>query len=390
MPGRPGGPALARRAALALMAVASCALRAGGLQVVEQPREDVVMALAAYIDKTDVGQLFLPFVNTLRGVGFRGKVILGLWEGTTDHSGYLQRAEVTPRYIRRAECRLRYPEPKSNYITRNVCTEDFPHLKLDNARWIYGRRWLQECSGCGGWVMFADFGDINFQQNPFDLLPPVDSVPPETVYLTEEMGPRADALGRPRGVSTSHWLVKAAVEQCYGREAGLNVSGKPMLNIASSFGTRAGMLRWLGRLEEEFEDVSHRRECDPVTICDQGVFNHLFYNRGAMPYATPKRYGEWIVNTMGLPCSNAVGFSPDVSMSDLVIIDERGLVWNEDGTLPAVLHQGKVCWKNYMIPFVNGPLGGAGNPSIYTSALSRMMANATFPDRRSGTVAGPA
>merc|ERR1719461_1753613 len=107
------------------------------------------------------------------------------------------------------------------------------------------------------------------------------------------------------------------------------------------------MLKWLGQLEDEFERNANERQCDPVIIIDQGVLNYLVYVKKSMPYATPKPYGKWIVNTMGTPCSNEPGLKPDHSMSDLVIIDDAHTVWNEDGTLPAAVHQGKVCWLNY-------------------------------------------
>ncbi|CAK0851924.1 unnamed protein product [Prorocentrum cordatum] len=98
-----------------------------------------------------------------------------------------------------------------------------------------------------------------------------------------------------------------------------------------------------------------------------------------MPYATPMKYGEWIVNTMGMPCSNAPGYEPGSSMRDLVIIDSAGLVWNEDGTLPAVIHQGKVCWENYIIPHVVDNFSGTGNSSTYAATLSKMRRSAAFP-----------
>ncbi|CAK0851925.1 unnamed protein product [Prorocentrum cordatum] len=225
-------------ATAALITLAGGALRAGGLQqsppahepaawrAAERPRgEATVMALAAYARSSDVSGFPLAFVNSLRGAGFAEKIIVGMWENTTDQTDFLRRAAVTPRYIRQAPCQLRYSEaPASGYVTRNVCTEDFPHLKLDNARWVYGLRWLEECPTCSDWVMYADFGDIPRGQNPFDLLPRADSVAPETVYLTEEMRPRTDGHGRLRGVSTSTWLVQPAVTKCFGQLPGLEIT----------------------------------------------------------------------------------------------------------------------------------------------------------------------
>jgi len=343
--------------------------------------QDTVMALAAYLGRSDIAQFpSLAFINTLRGVGFKGNIFIGIWEGTADEHGYFERAKVTPKYIKQTECKLKYVAPENNYVTRNICTEDYPHLKLDNARWIYGRKWLQECRNCNGWVMYADFGDINFQQNPFTLLPDLNQVPSDTVYMTEEMLPRLDSQMHNRGTDTNHWFVKAAVTACYGPEAALTVGGKPMINIASSFGTREGMIKWLGQLEDEFEKNADQRQCDPVIIMDQGVLNYLVYVKKSMPYATSEPWGKWIVNTMGLPCSNQPGLKPDHSMDDIIIIDEAHTVWNEDGSLPAVVHQGKVCFNNYDT-FVSGMFSHWDDLHRRDDML-REMASRTFPAGR--------
>jgi len=343
----------------------------GGVGRTEPQRDtsvDAVIALAAY--SKPVSSFNLAFVNTLRGVGFRGKVFLGVWEGTEDPDGYLAKAEVTPMYLVRAPCKLRYElaAGASNYEIRNVCTVDFPHLKLEWARFLYARRWLEQCSTCTGWALHADYGDVNFQRNPFGVLPDNGQVPSDTVFLTEEMQPRVDAEGGQRGVTTSHWFVHNAVRTCYGEEAADKVANHPMLNVATTLGPRAGMLRWLGRMEEEFEKLSTRAECDPNKIADQAVFNYLVYVQDAMPWAVTKKYGAWIVNTMGLPCSNQPGKKPDHSMEDIVIIDSAGRVWNEDGTLPAVVHQGKTCHNNYMLKFVNR-FSGQGALGTYDAEL---------------------
>ncbi|CAK0827983.1 unnamed protein product [Prorocentrum cordatum] len=401
---------MAPRAAAALVALAGGALRAGGLQqsppahepaagrAAERPRgEATVMALAAYAHSSDVSRFPLAFVNSLRGAGFAGKIVVGMWENTTDQTDFLRRAAVTPKYIRQAPCQLRYSEDavgklNPGYVTRNVCTEDFPHLKLDNARWVYGLRWLEECPTCSDWVMYADFGDIpgggaeplrppaaRGLGRPRDGLPDRGDAAPHR-RARQAAGRQHQQLAGPAG---RHEVLRPAAR------AGDHVGRKPMLNIATTFGTRAGMLRWLGRLAEEFENISHRIECDPVVISKSGVLNHLFYNEKAMPYATPMKYGEWIVNTMGMPCSNAHGYEPGSSMRDLAIIDSAGLVWNEDGTLPAVIHQGKVCWENYIVPHVAYNFSGTGNSSTYAATLSKMRRSAAFPGRRQAAARGP-
>merc|ERR1719203_1980199 len=154
-----------------------------------------------------------------------------------------------------------------------------------------------------------------------------------------------------------------------------------MLNVGSTIGTRAGMLRALGRMEEEFEANSYKPSCDPLYLPDQALFNYLFYNAQAIPYATAKPYGKWLVNTMGAACANQPGLKPDHSMKDYAIIDAAGLVWNEDRTLPALLHQGKVCHLNFAARN-NARWSGAGDPSGYSSELRRMTTDATFPDTR--------
>ncbi|CAK0865911.1 unnamed protein product [Prorocentrum cordatum] len=282
-------------------------------------------------------------------------------------------------YLVRAPCQLRYElaAGASNHEFRNVCTVDFPHLTLEWTRFLYARMWLEQCSTCTGWALHADYEDVNFQRNPFDVLPDHGQVPSDTVFLTEEMQPRVDAEGGQRGATTSHWFVHDAVRRCYGQEAADKVANHPMLNAATTLGPRAGMLRWLGRMSEEFEKLSTRAECDPNMISRQAVLNYLVYVQDAMPWAMPKKYGAWIVNSMGLPCSNQPGKKPDHSMEDIVIIDGAGRVWNEDGTLPAVVQQGKTCYNNYQLKVVNR-FSGQGALGTYDAEL-RGLAAGRFP-----------
>merc|ERR1719203_2039453 len=155
-----------------------------------------------------------------------------------------------------------------------------------------------------------------------------------------------------------------------------------MLNVGSTIGTRAGMLRALGRMEEEFEANSYKPSCDPLYLPDQALFNYLFYNAQAMPY------GKWLVNTMGAACANQPGLKPDHSMKDYAIIDGSGLVWNEDGTLPALLHQGKVCHLNYNVRETQR-FNGVREPSIFSDELKAMVDHATFPGMSGMATASP-
>lgn len=330
------------------------ALRLGRISDLESLREvydstspDAVVGLALF----DSGITFhvMKFVKSARMAGYSGQIILGV------HPNFFNRSEdvqtfsllgVTPKEVKVGPCQLPFEAPPSDYFLRKVCSADFPHLKMESARFALAAKWLEDCPICTGWVLQQDVSDAYFQRPPFNGMgrPKGDEL-----IMVEEYG------GEPHGIQTTHWFVRPAVQKCYD----YTIEAHAMLCSGSIIGAKAQYVKFLQRYVEEFEsNLKKGAQCDPNSIADQAVLNHLYYS-GALAslHATSQEYGQGIVNTVGAVCSgnkeldesgNVLGHSN----TDVLKLDESGYVLNNDGSVANVVHQDKVCWKNLVLPFL--------------------------------------
>jgi len=247
--------------------------------------------------------------------------------------------------VNTAPCVLPYKAGTSAYMLRAVCSADYPSLKLESARFVLARIWIEECSLCQGWVFVCDYEDVVFQRSPFEGLGPPRG---DKLLFVEEMTPQAN-FGMGRGRDNNYGFTSGGVRNCYGQAASRLIGNTPVLNSGSILGSRASILGFLKRYQQQFEsNVPRGPPCDPISIADQAVLNYLYYT-GAFNHLAPvaTKYGEGPVLTVGLPCT---GPPRGHSSSDVVRIQD-GWLLNNDGRPANIVHQDKVCWKNVMLPF---------------------------------------
>lgn len=83
-------------------------------------------------------------------------------------------------------------------------------------------------------------------------------------------------------LTISHWLVKAMVEKCHGKDA-LTDFSQPHLNSGSTMGSREGIFQYVSAMLQEFDYMKVRDNCrSESTADDQTVHNYLYYT-GRLP-----------------------------------------------------------------------------------------------------------
>lgn len=310
---------------------------------------DALVALARY--DGNVGNL--KYVKSARMVGFNGQIILGVHPDVV-HDDQYARLGVTAKAVPTGPCKLPFDQPSSNYMLRVQCSAEFPKLKLESARFALARKWISECSECTGWVLVSDFGDFFFQRKPFEGMgfPKGDELIFQEEYFGKDSNDRKDKGGR--GVDNAYWFSHAGAESCYGAAEADRMGRTPMLNSGSIVGAREPMLKFLSKYQAEFEANTERgSKCDPNSIADQALLNYMFYtNAFADLKPTTAKHGEGPVNTIGMVCSPPAGSKKDHSATDLIKMDSKGFVLNNDGKPANAVHQDKVCWDNLVIPYV--------------------------------------
>jgi len=308
---------------------------------------DTLIALARYKDSFN-----LKYVKSARMAGFDGKIILGVHPNLNQQMrDDMAALGVIAKDVPTGPCQLPYSEPESGYKLRVDCSADFPHLKLESARFALANKWLKECEDCKGWVLVSDYGDFYFQRHPFHGMgqPTGNELIFQEEYLGKNESDRRSKGGR--GVDNTYWFTRSGATNCYGDAEAKKMGDTPTVNSGSILGGKQGMIKFLTRYQQEFEDnVQRGSKCDPNSCPDQATLNYLLYT-GAFDAFKPTRakYGEGPVVTLGMICGgNKLGHSA----TDLLRMRDGWVLKNNDELANAV-HQDKVCWLNLVIPFVN-------------------------------------
>jgi hypothetical protein len=149
----------------------------------------------------------------------------------------------------------------------------------------------------------TDIRDVVFQGNPFS-----EPIGEESIKFFAE-----DRCFSPAETNYK-WY-----EEVYGAGTGHILEGKPILCAGTTLAGRKGAIEYVSKMAAEIKRTGVARYG-----ADQAIHNGLFYT-GALPNAISvlNRQGE--VQTLGLQAS--------------FTFDARGLLLNQDGSIPAVLHQ---------------------------------------------------
>jgi len=291
------------------------------------------------------------FLKSARMAGYDGHIFLGVhpnfFENKLDVAKFAALG-VTPKKIELGPCELPYETPKDSYMLREVCSADFPHQKLESARFTLAAKWLEDCKTCTGWVAQMDVEDTFIQRPVFKGM---GTPKGNELIMVEEFAPPPQQKAQLKAGTTKHWFVEPAVESCYGYK----IEEHPMLCSGSIIGAKEQYVKFLNRFAQEFEDnVKRGAKCDPTKIADQAVLNHLFYSKAlASLGATTQKYGEGIVNTVGNVCSTEQTKKGEFTEYEGVLqLDGDGYVLNRDNSVANVVHQDKVCWKKLVLKHV--------------------------------------
>lgn len=162
---------------------------------------------------------------------------------------------------------------------------------------------LQRLTPDADTILLSDLRDVIFQADPFSV--PVAGL---ELYLED----RSSTLGTD--AFNSHWL-----RNLFGPDQLSLLAQKNTSCSGTTVGDRAAILDYLTRMSQA---ILWRRR--PLGSHDQGVHNGLL-RMGSLPSARVVPNGHGRVLTMGL--------LPQVNISP------EGVVLNDDGTVPAILHQ---------------------------------------------------
>jgi hypothetical protein len=273
---------------------------------------------------------FLPFLRSLRRVGYGGRTCVFVSQMTSDDVAALQplsddivdvdafRAAAAPDWsVRILQLSKHMKGLRKHYpsLCRRVgrivgvapgnrVAEDL-ELRLEglqSLRYAYYFAYLRDHPEFE-YVMVSDLRDVIFQRDPFEHLPERLEVfleDPSVTFAT--------------GGFNRRWFA-----DLYGENVATRVDDRVVSCSGVTFGTREGMLAYLSAMEDEVG-----RHVPPLGPHDQAIHNWLLYEgRLGEPLVVENGYGR--VLTMG--AKSHIDVSTD------------GIVMNDDASVPAVLHQ---------------------------------------------------
>lgn len=271
-----------------------------------------------------------PFARSLRATGYRGSfcVIVGkhgrgeraaldaladaVVDVGQDYPAELPAARALLAFLRRTRgLRRAYPrvfERVAGATAERAAYRRWSSLEyhlegLQALRYAHYHRYLAECAQAADVVMISDLRDVVFQRDPF--AEPVSGL---EVYLEDP------SVRIGEDAFNTRW-----VRDLVGTEGLERLRGLPVSCSGTVVGTRDAMLAYLG---EMVAGISWRRR--PMGPHDQAVHNLLVHGRGlSAARIVPNGHGR--VLTLGSVTTYRT--------------NGEGKIMNDDGSVPAVLHQ---------------------------------------------------
>ncbi len=182
-------------------------------------------------------------------------------------------------------------------------------MGLQSLRYGHYRQYLERQSQLPERVLICDIRDIVFQADPF-----ADATEAPELEAFLEGRDSTDTIGKNH--YNRNWI-----NLLYGAAMVDKLKDKPVSCSGTTIGTGEGMLRYCRAMATEL--AKHNQ---PLGPCDQGMHNVLLHT-GQLDPVTVRQNGCSSVLTVG-------GFK-----SGQLQPDAQERVLNEDGSVPAVLHQ---------------------------------------------------
>jgi len=338
-------------------------------------------AVFAYAEGYNLG-VYRMFLETLKGTGFYGDVVLAIAEKRIVADGvedYLRSLALSERgeedgddapelavvvYQIPLYCEDRGDDDhRRRYLPKQGSTDVFQMCQLPNAYgwrktkkaedrqqlddggavtpvedprsgrvvatiryelyWIWSSRYRSN-----SWIMLIDARDSYFQSNPFANLPRDDD------YLQKEsgtlyfFGENADATRLGSSQKNMKWIRNG-----YGEAVIASLKSKPTICSGSTMGEQVAVEAYLRALVNEHDEGSTK-----MTGSDQGFHNYLYYS-GKLQNA--EAIGKIVVWEQGRGIINNLGALRTKPLKDWGIYDEAThAVYQWDGqTLSPVVHQ---------------------------------------------------
>jgi hypothetical protein len=315
-----------------------------------------VDAVFAYAEGYSTGY-YLNFIESLRGTGFDGDLVLAIAELPLVHSGvmeYLTSQENVIVYHSDMDCFAEdqvTPAPRKG----NKNTDSFDIFQMCCLHEVYG--WVDKDTGTvlqkardpregrvvatlryewywiwlqqyhkNSWIMILDARDSYFQANPFSNLPRQDDTHATKGHLWF-FGENTNATRLGKSTKNINWLRNG-----YGKAVLDFLREKPTICSGSTMGEAVAMEQYLRAEINEKAETEIR-----MTGSDQGFHNYLYYsqklaNVDAILALTVWLQGWGIINNLGAlrtqPLSAWGNYDP-----------ETHAVTNWDGSISPVVHQ---------------------------------------------------
>lgn len=274
-------------------------------------------------------ELIRPFVRSLKRVGFEGDVCLFVTDLPRATRKALAgdgvrlvpcphlavRLPVSGKIIGPDNGRFRFlhrrypalipalsrlvPGPAREARLRVACAIN----QINTARYLAYLPWLERHGQGYDHIVIADVRDVLFQRDPFDW--PLG----EGLHCF---------LEEPRNTIAVCPFNSAWIRLVFGEEELSRLGTRVVSCSGVSLGAREAMLGYLGQMAAHILRLRSQ-----MTGIDQGIHNYLVHT-GRIPNLTLWRNGTGPVLTMGYGEYR---------------VNDEGTVLNEDGTVPAVLHQ---------------------------------------------------
>ena len=138
-------------------------------------RYDVVMGLARYPGAGSSREIKV-FVDTLRGAGYVGRIVLFVHPELAGNATVVQKVQAFREYLLNNDveligvetlpCVFGFKTDEKAMDIRKSCPTNYPTLPLEYARFAQARDWLKENKETG-WALITDVRDTYFQRPPF-------------------------------------------------------------------------------------------------------------------------------------------------------------------------------------------------------------------------------
>ena len=312
---------------------------------VHRYNEDVVMAYAEGYGLP----YYMMFIETLRGTGFKGDVVLAIAHYTLlaeNVLDYLKSQDNVIVYVHELHCFESDGETPSPRIMKRGSLDIFQMCLLDEVYgwrdengnvvekaqdprigrvvatlryewyWIWSRHYSKT-----SWIMLLDARDSFFQTNPFEGLPRNQN------GLLYFFGENSEATRLGRSTKNRNWLLRS-----YGENTLRALQAKPTICSGSTMGEQLAIETYLRAMVNEWDETDIK-----MTGADQGFHNYLYYtgklaNANTISRLVVWEQGKGIINNLG-----ALRTKPfwEWGFYD----NSTAQVYNWDGTLSPVAHQ---------------------------------------------------